>query len=69
MRRWSRSFEPIDRLLPTWEAAEMIGSTPGTLRNWRMKGKGPKAIRVGGRAKYRQSELEAWIEEQETGQG
>jgi predicted DNA-binding transcriptional regulator AlpA len=33
-------------------------------RHWRMKGKGPRAIRVGGRAKYRQSELEAWIEQE-----
>ena len=53
-----------DRLLRQEEAAAILNLTPRCLENWRHRGEGPKFIRISGRCiRYRQSDLEAWIEE------
>lgn len=56
--------QPADRLLSIDEAAAFLGLSVQTLYSWRYRGIGPKSYRVGGRAKYRLSELERWLQEQ-----
>lgn len=46
-------------LLPK-EAAERLRTTTGTLSNWRVRGQGPRFIKVGRKVLYPVAELEAW---------
>lgn len=46
------------------EAADYLGLADHTLYIWRSKGLGPVAIKIGGRVRYRQADLDAWIAEQ-----
>ena len=48
-----------DTLTPE-EAAEFIGSTPGTLSTWRCLGKGPVYVKSGRSVRYLRSDLEAY---------
>ena len=54
-----------DRLVPTTEAAGLIGQKPKTLRQWRCEKTGPAWLKLGtgrqGRVLYRLSSLEAWV--------
>ena len=43
------------------ETAERLGIKPGTLRIWRMQGKGPRFKKIGGLVRYDEAEVEAWI--------
>ena len=53
-----------DRLLDEPEASEFIGVKPGTLSVWRSTGRyGIPFIKVGSRVKYRESDLNKWLEE------
>ncbi|WKZ83185.1 MAG: helix-turn-helix domain-containing protein [Acidimicrobiia bacterium] len=57
-----------DRLLSTEEAATYLNCSQQTLRNWRVQGRGPTAVKVGAfLVRYRQRDLDAWLEEQNTG--
>jgi len=44
------------------EAANFLGLKPITLRFWRMQRKGPKFIRMGRACRYRDTDLEQFIE-------
>lgn len=46
------------------DAPELIGLTVGTLRRWRLLGKGPVSFTVGSRIAYRRADLEAYVEGQ-----
>lgn len=49
-------------LLNEKEAAAALALSASTLRNWRCKNQGPKAVRVGARSiRYRRTDLEAFI--------
>jgi hypothetical protein len=48
-----------DTLTPE-EAAEFIGSTPGTLSTWRCTGKGPVYVKSGRSVRYLRVDLEAY---------
>ena len=54
-----------DRLMNTVEAASLLGIRPGTLRIWRVHGKGPNYIRLGdtlkAQVRYRRTVVERWI--------
>lgn len=50
------------RNLRTHEAAEFLGVSPQTLRNWRAQKKGPDYSRVGGAVVYPIEALEAYVE-------
>ncbi|MEQ6902026.1 helix-turn-helix domain-containing protein [Nocardioides sp. YIM 152588] len=56
-----------DPLLNTDEACAHLGVPKATLLTWRVRrpGYGPRAIKVGGRLKYRRSELDRWLESHE----
>ena len=54
----------MDRLLTLPEVAEMLRTSPDTLRYWRHVGTGPKSFRIGGRVVYKSADVETWIEKQ-----
>ncbi len=49
-----------ERLLSIDDVAAMIGLAPGTLRNWRVTGRGPRSVKVGALVRYRPSDVAAW---------
>lgn len=59
------NLTPKTPLLTSNQVAEMLGVTEWCLRNWRHLGtKGPKFVKVGERfVRYRQSDVEAWLED------
>lgn len=53
------------RLLTLDELAEWLGVSPATVRDWRVDGKGPPAVKLGeGRnaaVRYRREDVEEWL--------
>lgn len=43
------------------EAAEYLGVTKDTIRNWIRKGSGIPAVKIGKLWKFKRSELDAWV--------
>lgn len=43
------------------DAARYLGHKPKTLAMWRLMGKGPRWVKVGGRVFYYRADLEAFI--------
>lgn len=52
------------KLLTPAELANILGLNIASLRNWRWKGKGPKYIKVGHLVRYKQSDVNEFIDEQ-----
>ena len=53
----------LDRLVNEKEAAEFLGYTNRALQNWRIRGGGPKFVKVSARSiRYRFRDLLAWSE-------
>lgn len=53
----------LDGLINEFQAAEFIGYTVRALRNWRVRGGGPKFVKVSARSvRYRRRELIEWAE-------
>ncbi|KAB1943810.1 helix-turn-helix transcriptional regulator [Brevibacterium linens] len=55
---------PVDRLLYIEEVAEMIRKTPAAFRYMIQRGDAPKSAKIGGRRMFKESDVEAWIQEQ-----
>ena len=54
------------RLLDTRQAAEALGLSTRTLEDWRLRGVGPRYVRMSPRAvRYRPRELSRWVSERE----
>lgn len=51
------------RLLTTEELAEYLQIPVRTIEDWRHRDYGPKYARMGKRVRYRQSAVDAWLEE------
>ena len=49
--------------MTTYEAADFLGFTAGTLRVWRSQGKGPNYYKVGSTVRYEMDDLEALLME------
>ncbi|MCC3305846.1 helix-turn-helix domain-containing protein [Sneathiella sp. HT1-7] len=55
-------YDP-DQLINEQQAAEFLGYTVRALQNWRVRGGGPKFVKVSSRSiRYRRRELVAWSE-------
>lgn len=56
-------------LLTPVEVASRLGLSEGTLRNWRVANRrqGPAFVKTGGRVRYRESAVEAWLDAHEAG--
>ncbi len=47
----------MPKLISTKQAAEMLGTTVGTLKSWRSRGLGPKWVKLGAAVRYDIEEL------------
>ncbi|WP_460834125.1 helix-turn-helix transcriptional regulator [Nocardioides hungaricus] len=58
---------PRDPFLNTDDACGYLGVPKATLLTWRVRrpGYGPRAVKAGGRLKYRLSELDRWLRDHE----
>lgn len=52
------------KLLTNDQAAALLGLSPETLPVWRVRGRGPQHIKVGRLVRYRESDLQAWLDAQ-----
>jgi excisionase family DNA binding protein len=52
-----------ERLLTAAELADVLGFSSATIVDWAEAGKVP-AFKVGGRLRFKESEIEAWLESQ-----
>jgi predicted DNA-binding transcriptional regulator AlpA len=52
-----------DRLLKQSDVGEFLSMSPTTLEQWRLKGKGPRWVRIGRSVRYPLSELQNFIDE------
>jgi len=52
----------MDALLTLDQVARLLQVPLGTLRFWRHKGTGPRSIKVGGHVRYRQVDVQAYID-------
>lgn len=48
--------------LTTTEVAELMRTSPETVRYWRHAGKGPRSFKVGRRVLYAEADVRAWLE-------
>ncbi len=55
----------LERLLSTEELADYLGIPHKTVYQWGYLGVGPRRLKVGKRIKYRESDVAAWLAEQE----
>ncbi|MBB4667427.1 excisionase family DNA binding protein [Microbacterium marinum] len=53
------------RLLTQTELAEYLQVPVRTIEDWRTRDYGPKFLRVGRRVRYRESDVDAWLDAQE----
>jgi excisionase family DNA binding protein len=51
-----------ERLLTARELAALLGFSPATIVDWSERGELP-GFKIGGRLRFRVSEVEAWLEE------
>jgi predicted DNA-binding transcriptional regulator AlpA len=55
------NFQNTDKLLTQKEVKEITGLADSTLEQWRLKGKGPKFIKLGRLVRYRLSDVDTYI--------
>lgn len=55
----------LDSLVAPVTLAERLGTTERSLSEWRIKGRGPKFIRVGRSVRYRPEAVDEWLLSQE----
>lgn len=51
-----------DRLLDEHEVAAMLALSVRTLQAWRVKGEGPRFVRLGRAIRYRYSDVVVWLD-------
>ncbi len=56
------TFDSSSPLLTADQTGEYLHVNPRTLANWRVLGRGPRYVRAGSRALYRQADLDAWLD-------
>jgi len=59
----SANRDYLYQLINEYEAAAYIGHSVRALRNWRVRGGGPRFVKISGRSvRYRRIDLDKWIE-------
>ncbi len=51
----------MEQLLTTADLADMLRTSPATVRYWRHTGYGPPGTKVGRRVLYDRQDVEAWL--------
>lgn len=59
-----KHIDIISELLTTPETAEVLRCSKSSLDKWRLKGLGPKFVRVGSRIRYRACDVEEFVSTQ-----
>lgn len=54
----------LEQLMSIEALSEYLDVPVTTIRDWRTDGKGPRAIRVGGRVRFAVSDVLTWLAEQ-----
>ena len=57
----------MPEFMTTREVAELLRTSPETLRYWAWQGTGPKSFKAGRRRLYAREDVEKWISEARTG--
>lgn len=57
-----------ESLLDTRMVADQLGMSFHTVSRWRTDGEGPAFIRVANKVRYRQSDIDAWLDSQTVSQ-
>jgi predicted DNA-binding transcriptional regulator AlpA len=57
-------IDSSEELLDPHEVASWLKVAEATLRQWVVRGQGPRVIRVGGVMRYRRGDIEAWLDQQ-----
>jgi excisionase family DNA binding protein len=52
----------IGELITSQQLAEVLGIPLATVYQWRMRGTGPRAIKVGKHVRYRVSDVADWLD-------
>ncbi|HKB59833.1 MAG TPA: helix-turn-helix domain-containing protein [Gallionellaceae bacterium] len=55
--------ETAQVMLNTRDAAAFLGGSPTTLEIWRIRGSGPRFVKIGARVFYRKQDLENYVAE------
>jgi excisionase family DNA binding protein len=58
----SGSHTVTPQLLSTKEAARLLGIHYNTMCKWRIRGIGPRFVKVGTAIRYRESDIEEWLQ-------
>lgn len=53
----------MDHLLTTAQLAQQLSVSVETVRWWRKRGSGPRAIKLGRHVRYRDSDVQVWLAE------
>jgi excisionase family DNA binding protein len=53
----------MEKMYTAQQLAEYLAIHPVTLTHWRLAGKGPRYVKVGGHYRYRSSDVERWLDE------
>jgi hypothetical protein len=56
-------FNDPDYLMTEGQTAELTNVAVKTLRNWRVRGDGPKFAKLGALVRYRRRDVVAWVEQ------
>lgn len=59
----STTIDTSSASMTTAEAAGYLHVAVGTLANWRSNGTGPQYVKLGGTVRYRQVDLDAYLEQ------
>ena len=61
------SDKPLEKLIEEKELAERLQVSLGTLRMWRIEGKGPRFHRIGQLIRYSPSDVKDWLASRQGG--
>lgn len=53
---------PTDGLMSVSDLAQYLAVPKATIYQWRYRGRGPKALRVGRYLRFRRSDVDRWLE-------
>jgi hypothetical protein len=55
-------MEPNEILTEAEAAKKIVDLKPQTLAKWRLRGKGPAYLKLGGKIRYRKTDIETWMQ-------
>ena len=59
----------LNILLTEYDVAARVNVSVGTVRRWRLLGRGPRYKKIGGLVRYEAGDVEEWLQSRPTGGG